>query len=213
MIKHNHQDQESRLTPHFRSFWPVSTHSSRGRPRPAPASSVPLAQLVLPSCRAPNQALANEARVDPDGPRPSHELVAIASTQEQVRPNRPCPPCAPCGPRWGREPPAPSGHQRTATDNDTAGQPACPLVSGPPRPRLQRRGHPSCRAAFAACLRGTGHRGRPSPSSRAGAVAARCERRCPRRPCHPRARSSGHQRYAAVSHGHSKEAVGQGAHA
>jgi hypothetical protein len=135
MIKHNHQDQESRLTPHFRSFWPVSTHSSRGRPRPAPASSVPLAQLGLPSCRAPNQALANEARVDPDGPRPSQELVAIASTQEQVRPNRPCPPCAPCGPRWGREPPAPSGHQRTATDNDTAGQPACPLVSGPPRPR------------------------------------------------------------------------------
>src|SRR4029453_323609 len=106
MIKHNHQDQESRLTPHFRSFWPVSTHSSRGRPRPAPRLISTLGATGPSELPRTNQALANEARVDPDGPRPSHELVAIASTPEQVCPNRPCPPCAPWGPRWGREPPA-----------------------------------------------------------------------------------------------------------
>src|SRR4029453_994734 len=83
MIKHNHQDQESRLTPHFRSFWPVSTHSSRGRPRPAPRLISTLGATGPSELPRTNQALANEARVDPDGPRPSHELVAIASTQEQ----------------------------------------------------------------------------------------------------------------------------------
>jgi hypothetical protein len=40
--------------------------------------------------------------------------------------------------------------------------------------------------------------------------AARCERRRSHRPCHPRATSSGHERYAAVNHGHSKQAVGLG---
>jgi hypothetical protein len=58
------------------------------------------------------------------------------------------------GPRRGREPPSISGQQRTTTDNDTAGRPACRLVARPPGPRSQRRGHPSCRAAFAACPRG-----------------------------------------------------------
>jgi hypothetical protein len=38
-------------------------------------------------------------------------------------------------------------------------------------------GKPGCRAAFGACPRGGSRRGRASPSSRAGAVAARCERR------------------------------------
>jgi hypothetical protein len=46
--------------------------------------------------------------------------------------------------------------------------------------------------------------GRSSPSGRAGAGAARREPRRSRRPCHPRATSSGQQRYLADSHGHSE---------
>ena len=56
-----------------------------------------------------------------------------------------------------------------------------------------------------------GQRGRASPSGQLGAVAARWEHRRSRRPCHPRAISSGHERYVADSHGHSEEAVGLGA--
>jgi hypothetical protein len=37
----------------------------------------------------------------------------------------------------------------------------------------------------------------------------RCEPRRSRRPCHPRARSSGHERYAAVSHGTAWHASGR----
>jgi hypothetical protein len=37
-----------------------------------------------------------------------------------------------------------------------------------------------------------------------GAVVVRRERRRSRRPCHPRATSSGYERYAAVNHGHSE---------
>ena len=72
-------------------------------------------------------------------------------------------------------------------------------------------GKPSCRAAFAACPRRGGHRGQASPSSRAGAVAARCERRRSHWPCHPRAINSGHERYPTDNHGHSKQAVRLGA--
>jgi hypothetical protein len=64
-------------------------------------------------CRAPS-ALANEARVALDGPRPSPELVATAATPEQVRPHRPCPRCAlpwaALGPRTIRD-------HRSAADN------------------------------------------------------------------------------------------------
>jgi hypothetical protein len=41
-------------------------------------------------------------------------------------------------------------------------------------------------------------------------VAARHEPRHSRWPCHPRAISSGHQRYPADTHGHFEEAVGLG---
>jgi hypothetical protein len=55
----------------------------------------------------------------------------------------------------------------------------------------------------------TGHG--PHPRAELGAMAARWETRRYRRPCHPRAISRGHERYVAVSHGHSREAVGLGA--
>jgi hypothetical protein len=51
----------------------------------------------------------------------------------------------------------------------------------------------------------------PHPLGQLGAVAARWERRRSRRPCHPRAISSGHQRYPADNHGHFEEADGLGA--
>jgi hypothetical protein len=57
MIKHNHQDQESRLTPHFRSFWPVSTHSSRGRPRPAPPHQYPWRNWAFRAAAHPTRRL------------------------------------------------------------------------------------------------------------------------------------------------------------
>lgn len=41
-----------------------------------------------------------------------------------------------------------------------------------------------------------------SPSRRVGAVAAGCEPRASLQPCHPRAISSGYERYVTVSHGH-----------
>jgi hypothetical protein len=50
----------------------------------------------------------------------------------------------------------------------------------------------------------------PHPTREVGAVAARCElSSCS--PCHPRAISSGHQRYPADNHGHSEKAGGLGA--
>jgi hypothetical protein len=49
----------------------------------------------------------------------------------------------------------------------------------------------------------------PYPSGRAGEPSPPgANNHRSRRPCHPRAISSGHQRYAADNHGHSKEAVG-----
>jgi hypothetical protein len=51
----------------------------------------------------------------------------------------------------------------------------------------------------------------PHPRAGWGAIAARCEHRRSRLPCHSRAISSGHQRYPADTHGHSKAAVGLGA--
>jgi hypothetical protein len=42
----------------------------------------------------------------------------------------------------------------------------------------------------------------PHPRDQLGAGAVRWEHRRSRRPCHPRAISSGHQRYVAVNHGH-----------
>jgi hypothetical protein len=52
---------------------------------------------------------------------------------------------------------------------------------------------------------------RPHPPVELEAIAARWERRRSRRPCHSRAISSGHERYAAVNHGHSVRATELGA--
>src|SRR5215211_5834021 len=51
---------------------------------------------------------------------------------------------------------------------------------------------------------------RAPPSGRVDSCCREAEPRRSRRPCHPRAISSGHERYAAVSHGHSKQAVALG---
>src|SRR5215211_3615986 len=64
-------------------------------------------------------------------------------------------------------------------------------------------------AALANDARVTRH-GTRSPAE-LGAVAARSEHRRSCRPCHPRATSSGQQRYPADNHGHSKGARGLGA--
>jgi hypothetical protein len=58
------------------------------------------------------------------------------------------------------------------------------------------------------CQRSDHRRERASLSGQLGAVAVRWEHRRSRRPCHPRATSSGHERYVAVSYGHCEEAGG-----
>src|SRR5688500_10489690 len=51
----------------------------------------------------------------------------------------------------------------------------------------------------------------PYPPPRAGAIAPDAKDRRSRRPCHPRAISSGHERYVAVNHGHFDRTGGLGA--
>jgi hypothetical protein len=52
------------------------------------------------------------------------------------------------------------------------------------------------------CPRGGGPEDGPRPLRKLGMVTFRCEPRRSRRPCHPRAMGSGHERYAAVSQSH-----------
>jgi hypothetical protein len=66
---------------------------------------------------------------------------------------------------------------------------------------------PSDATPTGACQRGSGQPGLASPSGRAGAVAATREHGRSCRPCHPRAISSGHERYLADIHGHIERAV------
>jgi hypothetical protein len=85
-----------------------------------------------------------------------------------------------------------------ATGRDRS-QPGCWSNKGPRHARLPR------------ALRALAHEAvvtvdEPRPLAELGAVAARSEPSRSRRPCHPRAISSGHQRYVAVSHGHSDRA-------
>jgi hypothetical protein len=56
-----------------------------------------------------------------------------------------------------------------------------------------------------------GHPGRPHPSRELVPPLPGTRRGRPHRPCHPRAISSGHERYPADNHGHSEKAAGQGA--
>jgi hypothetical protein len=48
----------------------------------------------------------------------------------------------------------------------------------------------------------------PMPRARRESLPPGAKQRCSRRPCHPRAISSGHERSPADNHGHSKEAIG-----
>jgi hypothetical protein len=101
-----------------------------------------------------------------------------------------------------------SVREGTATDNAKVGVTcagsrltnwrSCPTAQGPmpswlPTRRIAGPAPPPC-----------------SLSGPRGAVAARCERLGPRRSCHPRAISSGHQWYPADSHGHSVGVDGLG---
>jgi hypothetical protein len=84
----------------------------------------------------------------------------------------------------------------------------------PRRPRWGvRRSHPTPPRACGPCQPSGSHPKRASLTGRAGTVAARCQHRRSRRPCHPRAISSGHERYPADNHGHSEKTVGLGARA
>jgi hypothetical protein len=116
------------------------------------------------------------------------------------------------GIRWGTHP---TGGQGSVTGTSgrgrvtgTAGQLTTTtstgsLSGGGPELRLPT---PAAASPQGSCPRGGDHRGRTSPSRPAGAVTARYKRRRSRRPCHPCAISSGHQRYAADNHGHSYRA-------
>ena len=72
---------------------------------------------------------------------------------------------------------------------------------------------PTAASPPGSCQQCSSHRGRASPSGQAGAVAVRCEQRHPRRPCHPRAISSGTSGIWRTITVTSKEAVRLGARA
>jgi hypothetical protein len=63
--------------------------------------------------------------------------------------------------------------------------------------------HPAAASPSASCPRDGGHQGRASPSMSWKRSPLDAEHRRSRRPCHPRAISSGHQQYLAVNHGQS----------
>jgi hypothetical protein len=124
----------------------------------------------------------------------------------------------PVGPCWVRSRPVNHGQQRAGADTERSSEPQATapkslLISDEGDGRRGVRVSPPMppRALRAFAHEAVVTKGWASPSSRAGAVAARVERHRSRRPCHPRAISSGHQRYPADTHGHSEEAVGLGA--
>jgi hypothetical protein len=102
------------------------------------------------------------------------------------------------------------GHQGI---EENAAQPSCSfLTSGDARGRRGVRvSPPSCRepSGLLPTARWVTDDG-PHPVAELGAVTARGSGRRSHRPCHTRATSSGHQRYAADSHGQSEEASGLG---
>jgi hypothetical protein len=68
--------------------------------------------------------------------------------------------------------------------------------------------HPAATSLQTLGRKAVGHRGRASPTERVGSPSPpRANDRRSRRPCHPPAISSGHERYPAVSHGHFRRAV------
>jgi hypothetical protein len=90
--------------------------------------------------------------------------------------------------------------------------PATPKPKSPAPPvARQNVTRPGCRERFRALAHeAVVTEDGPRPLRELGTVTLRCEPRS-RRPCHPRAVSSGHERSPAVSYGHFEEAVGLGA--
>jgi hypothetical protein len=94
------------------------------------------------SCRAPSRRLPTRQVVTVAGPHPSgragdRRRQASSSVILAAR-AVPVPNMGPC---WGRKPSKISGQQRTATHNNSLGQPACRLVARPPGPRSQSKSH------------------------------------------------------------------------
>jgi hypothetical protein len=87
-----------------------------------------------------------------------------------------------CYRNWGRRGVSPPGAAEPALDRRDPGRPlaAAPLRGLPTRPSSARD--------------------EPHPTREREAFSDRCEPHRSRRPCHPHATSSGHQRYPAVSH-------------
>jgi hypothetical protein len=80
----------------------------------------------------------------------------------------------------------------------------CPKLQGPRLGGPRGAGHPPAAASPSGLLpTRRARQGRASPCGPAGSFAARSEHRHSGRPCHPRAISSGHERYPADSHGQS----------
>jgi hypothetical protein len=102
------------------------------------------------------------------------------------------------------------GQKRSPRIEETAAQPSCSFpTSG------DARGRSGVRVSPPGCREPSGLLATRRWSPRvgltlwpAGAVVARGEHRRSRRPCHPRAIGSGHQRYPADSQGHFKEPGG-----
>jgi hypothetical protein len=123
------------------------------------------------------------------------------------------------GPCWVRNRRANDGQQRTRPVTER--QPE-PLVTGRMAswPWTEKIGDVelASRQAAAASPAGSCPRGSSSPRTgrhpavELGAVAASLEHHRPRRPCHPRAITSGHERSPADSYGHFEGAGGLGAH-
>jgi hypothetical protein len=93
---------------------------------------------------------------------------------------------------------------RQSLDRPCRARPADP-VPGRGGPERRRRPRPDgtgsgSRAAFAACQRCSGRRGRASPSGRGGADGATVCKGHPRWPCHKRAIHSGPDRFRADNH-------------
>ena len=133
-------------------------------------------------------------------------LTPLRSTDRRPRP------AVHAGYTQGREVRECNGHQRSRRTKEPQVSPS----AGPHQATLQKAGQSSSLPTrLPRALRALAHEAvvtedGPHPLAELGAVAARCEHRRSRRPCHPRAISSGHERYPADSHGHFEEAVALG---
>jgi hypothetical protein len=105
----------------------------------------------------------------------------------------------------GRQSTVNFGHSRCIGPQVSGGLEGLARAAGWAEGPLQRRGHarvaaPHPRLAHETVVTTDG----PHPLGKLGAVALGWEHRRARQSCHPRAISSGHERYSADSHGHSR---------